>query len=266
MQSPTTTLSSNVFPDLPEVLRIVLEPIPNHFDISSVEAVNPALPRISDAVVAHNVTFGHIVANLRRRPPQPDTALVSDDFVGLDGIVTPVFDGYAISPVRHDAIVPQRRSSRIAQPKAVVGERRDIGLKNIALRERGLESVVGRKAAVVSSDVIIVAGVSIIGSDKEPIASISQAVANDPITMGKFLQQDARRVRCVVPESPGEPDAVIGAVVLNDIIAGSQQVYADIAAVRKVVSSDGHRFASNQINAVEVVVCSVPFDEALRDS
>jgi hypothetical protein len=99
MQSSTATLPANVVPDLPEVLWVVLEPITRHFDILSIESVHTALPRICDAVVAHGVTFGHIVANRRRRPPQPDTALVSDDFVGLDSIVTPVFDGYPVGSV-----------------------------------------------------------------------------------------------------------------------------------------------------------------------
>ena len=81
-----------------------------------------------------------------------------------------------------------------------------------------------------------------------------------------FLKQDARRVRRVIPEPPCESDTVVGSIVLDHVVAGRQQVYTDVAAVRGVVSSDAHPLASHQVDTVEVVDRHVAFNETVRDA
>ena len=132
--------------------------------------------------------LGRIIAYRRWRPPQPDAAQIASDFVSLDCIVAPVLDGHTVSPVGDNAIVPDRRVSRITKPESVIGKRSLVTLKNIALRECGLEGVVRRETAIVSSDKIVIAGVSIVGPNEETVATVSQTVAHDPIAMGKLLQ------------------------------------------------------------------------------
>ena len=131
-----------------------------------------------------------------------------------------MLDGHTVSPVGDNAIVPDRRVSRITKPESVIGKRSLVILENIAIRECGLEGVVRRETAIVSSDKIVIAGVSIVGPNEETVATVSQTVAHDPIAMGKLLQQDTCRVGSVVPETPSKTNAVVGSVVLDNVVAG----------------------------------------------
>jgi len=60
----------------------------------------------------------------------------------------------------------------------------------------------------------------LVGPNEETVAAGSQTVAHDPIAMGKLLQQDACRVRSVVPETPSKTNAVVGSVVLDNVVPG----------------------------------------------